>query len=226
MDRDESPERKPHSESNTSNIVQAHRALKKLQKRQFNALMEFSKSGDYDKDELADKFVTICASGNLQDLENFVAQNEWWAVKRCVHYGGDRALRLAAKNGHLQIVKHLVEDHKANIHAKSDIHDGSALDARQDGAIDSAALNNDIPMLEYLLAKHSTPMCTETNQRRFVGLFGNLANKGHMEAIRCLYRFGQRAESPAIYYQRQRSLESCRFIVEEVIELDEEDWRL
>ena len=115
-----------------------------------------------------DIFLKHCKSGDLDAIKRVIQQYP----NLDIHRHGDVALDWAAMNGHLNIVKHLTEQHQADIHA-GDEHplrhaaEGGHLDivkylieehnadihVYNERPLFRAATNNHLDIVEYLITK-------------------------------------------------------------------------
>jgi len=62
---------------------------------------------------IQDDFISLCKSGDLNAVKNFIKHH---AKEIDIHDDDESALNEALGNGHLNIIKYLIEEHQANIH--------------------------------------------------------------------------------------------------------------
>jgi hypothetical protein len=107
----------------------------------------------------ADQFVALCTKGEPEAVKEAYYSEE--SKSDIIHYAGDRALRMAAKNGNFECVRFLIDICGANIHAESDSLDGLGPISLKDAPINHAIDNENVAMLDFLFSRHLGPLCND-----------------------------------------------------------------
>lgn len=152
--------------------------------------------------EIGDLFVNVASTGNLSELTTLYHQIPDDIKLDIVHHAGNKALRVAARNKHLGCVRFLIEECQADIHAWTDCDDKISIIRSRDAPIRSACINDDLPMIDYLLSKHPEKLCTDHEKENTTSDLYSAVKRGSIEVIKRLLQHGETEQNPlfCIYY--------------------------